>query len=764
MQCYDFGRISSVQRGCAAIRSVLRISTAMLPPGRVLAGLLPTLYLSAVGQAGFAQSVAPGAALTETVVVTATRGAAGETLEALPGGVSVVTADDAVSAGSPTLASALGNAPGVIVRQFFGGNDQPRLQIRGSGLQQSPVERGVLILLNGLPINRADGSYAIGLADPQMADAIEVYRGYTSNRLGATVLGGALNFVSPTGSTSPGVALAASGGSFGQANLSGRAGLAENGVDGLVQFDIQRRDGFRDYNASDRIVLGGNVGVDWAENVTTRFFANYTDLGFEIPGPLTKAAMKDDPTQIHAGPVVVSGVATNPGPNVVRDKTRRDARQYQAGTRTTAIYGHHFFDLVGGYTYTKDMFRFAIASGIRITDGGDAVGIVRYAYKPDGDAALPLFEASAQYAAGSADRAYYLNRSGVKGAMFGQNDLDAETYSLSAGFNIPLMPGMTLSPALYYTHATRDNADVYAKATRPTIAYKPTSPTTALADGSVPTVSTSYARSYEGWSPSLALSYRWDDQAVFLAVSRSFEPPTHEDLLATFNGTPNSSPGRPTPTSATLVADAFVTPDLKAQKATTIESGWRGSYGMFGWDAVTYYSWVSDELLSLRDTSGASLGSMNADKTRHFGIELGVSANATEDLTARVSYVYQDFRFSDDETRGNNRLAGAPPHLLNGSVSYRILPDWSVQASVSWSMAKVAVDNMNTLFADPYAIFALRTEYRIFDGLSVFGEVQNLFDKTYASSTLITDSARSDQAAFQPGDGRAFYAGVKVAF
>lgn len=731
--------------------------------GRLATRLLPILCLSASILPVYAQSVAPGAALTETVVVTGTRADVDDTLAAIAGGVSVVTEADAVSAGSPTLASALGDAPGVIVRQFFGGNDQPRLQIRGSGLQQSPVERGVLILLNGLPINRADGSYAIGLAAPQMADAIEVYRGYTANRLGATVLGGALNFVSPTGSSAPGVTIAASGGSFGQANVSAKAGMAASGVDGLVQFDIQRRDGYRYYNTSDRVAVGGNVGVDWSANITTRVFANYTDLGFDVAGPLTKSAMKDDPTQVHTGPVVVSGVAINPGPNVLRDKPRRDTRQYQAGTRTTAVFGDHFLDLVGGYTYTEDTFRFPIASGIRITNGGDAVGILRYAYKPDSGAPLPLFEASAQYAAGSADRSYYLNRSGKKGALFGQNDLDAETYSFSAGFNIPVLTGLTLSPALYYAHATRDNADVYDKATRPTIAYKPASPTVALADGSVPTVSTRYARRYDGWSPSLALSYPFaGDQTVFASLSRSFEAPTHEDMLATYNGTPNSSPGRPTPTSATLAAAAFVTPDLKAQRATTLEGGWRGQYDIFHWDIVTYYSWVRDELLSLRDSSGAAIGAMNADKTRHFGIEMAVNAALNDDLSARLTYTYQDFRFSEDPSRGNNRLAGAPPHTLYGTLSYRVLPDWSVQGSVSWSMQKVAVDNMNTLFSDPYAIFGLRTEYRIFDGLSVFGEVQNLLDKTYASSTVITDSARFDQAAFQPGDGRAFYAGVKV--
>lgn len=74
------------------------------------------------------------------------------------------------------------------------------------------------------------------------------------------------------------------------------------------------------------------------------------------------------------------------------------------------------------------------------------------------------------------------------------------------------------------------------------------------------------------------------------------------------------------------------------------------------------------------------------------------------------------------------------------------------------------VDNMNTLYADPYAVFDLRTEYKIDKTFTVFGEITNLFNETYASSTLIVDQARPDQAAFLPGDGRGFYAGVKARF
>ncbi len=687
-----------------------------------------------------------------------------ERFDALPGGVALVPQQNVPDTANLTVSRALSSVPGVVVQDFFGGNDQPRIQIRGSGLQQNPVERGILMLQNGLPLNRADGSYIVGFANPRQAEALEVYRGYMANRLGATVLGGAINFVSPTGSTQPGMELTLSGGSFGQIGGSGQAGFKKDNVDGLIQFDVSRRDGFRVYNESERVSVNTNIGVALSENVTTRFFAGYTNLGFDVAGPLTKAAMYADPRQVHGGPRVVGGVAVDPGPNVLRDQPRREASQFLVGSRTTATFDAHLIDVALGYTYTDDMFRFPISSGVRTTVGGDFTGLVRYAYNPAA-AVLPLFETTAQITTGSADRGNYNNQSGYTGTKFGESKLDATTLSLYSGFNIPVLHNVTLSPAISYAHATRGNDDTYGLPTRPTIAYNPMNPTMLLPNGAVPTVSTSYARSYDGWSPSLALSYRPDNiHTLFTAVSRSFEPPTHDDLLATVNGTPNSSPGRPNPAQPFAPFAAFTTPDLKAQTATTVEGGWRGRTERFSWDAVVYYSWVDNELLSLRDATGASLGAINADKTTHFGIELGAGAKLTDRLSARVAYTYQDFRFDNDPLRGNNRLAGAPRHLINAMLQFQATDSWRLQGAVRWVPDHTPVDNMNTLFANPYVVVDLRTEYKINETFTIFAEVTNLFNETYASSTLIVDQARPDQAAFLPGDGRGFYAGMKARF
>lgn len=674
---------------------------------------------------------------------------ASQTLEKIPGGTAVVGRQDMPVGVNTSLAEMLAYVPGVVVQNFFGSNDQPRLQIRGSGLQQNPSERGTLVLQDGLPINRADGSYIVGFADPKSAEFVEVYRGYTANRLGATVLGGAINFVSPTGITAPGAEVSVEGGSFGHFATSVAAGAQQGNVDAHASVSFTERDGYREHNESERTNVNINAGARINENVSTRLFFGYTDLGFDVAGPISRQMMEQDPTQICLGPPSCTG------PNVKRDDPRREAEQFRIGSRTSARYGANLFDVALGYTYTDDSFRFPISGGVRDTDGGDFTTVMRYAYAPDASRALPLFEITGQYAIGSADRRYFINNQGKKGALVGDNNFDSSTLSINAGFNIPLTDRLTLSPSIAYSYATRDNDDVYTDPTRPFLAFTPMGVTT----GTRPFVDTSYDRSYSGWSPSVALSYDLArDQSVFVAVSRSFEPPTQDDLIATINGNPNGSAGF-------TGAAVFATPDLEAQTATTLEGGWKGRNGHMAWSAIAYYSWVHDELVNLRDASGVPLGAVNADRTTHFGVEIGGSVDVTRDINVRLAYTYQDFRFDDDPLYGDNRLAGAPNHVVNAVLRYTLMPGFWVESEVNWVPGWTPVDNANLLFNNPYVVVNLSSQYALTENLSLYGEVLNVFDETYASATLIVEQAPNpNQAVFIPGDGRAFIGGMKARF
>ncbi|WP_197706329.1 TonB-dependent receptor [Magnetospirillum sp. 15-1] len=726
---------SSSAVGDGRRRAVMRLGGEMM-------AVTATAMVAAVMPVGaLAQSVTPGSVVyLETVTIEGKRetpeGLARQRLEAIPGGTALVTAEQLEGKAVVGVGDALSGVPGVVVQGFFGGNDQPRVEIRGSGMQQNPAQRGLLALQDGLPINRADGSYIVGFAAPRQADRIEVYRGYASNRLGATVLGGALNFVSPTGSSTPGAAASFEGGSYGQINATAQVGGQMDNLDALVMVDRSQRDGYRNYNSSDRTGFSANAGAKLSDVVTTRLYAGYTDLAFDIPGPIPKSVMENQPKSVGVGI------------NILRDQPRRDATQFRLGDRTTAALGDHILDVAAGYTRTDDEFRAPVSAGVQVTGGDDFTAVVRHAYAPDASQPLPLIETSVRYVVGNADREYYHNKRGGRGALFGRNELDATTLAANTGANLPFAEKFTLSPSLAFAYATRDNKDQLGAAARAT--YN----ASTGAVGSTAGRDTSYSREYAGFAPSLALSYRpIQNHMVFGAVSRNFEPPSHDDLLGTSGGTANSGP------------TSFVTKDIKAQTGTTIEAGWRGQAGIVGIDVVGYHSWLEKEILSLRDSTGASLGAFNADRTRHLGAEVGGTAQLTEQLGVRLAYTYQDFRFDDDPVRGNRRLAGAPSHQVNTVVQYDLTPAWTTQAEVAWVPVKTPVDNMNTLWADPYATVAMRSSYAVTEKIKVYGEVRNLLDKTYTTATQIVDQASSSaQPAFLPADGRSFFAGIKAKF
>ncbi|CEN34836.1 TonB-dependent receptor plug domain-containing protein [Capnocytophaga cynodegmi] len=127
-------------------------------------------------------------------LVTNSKSAIQKNLNRIPGGVILTDLSALKTQRSQTLKDAIGNEPGVIIQEFFGGNDQPRLNIRGSGIQSNPQSRGVALLQDGIPINFADGSYIIGVLEPQASHLVEVYKGANALQYGSATLGGSDKF------------------------------------------------------------------------------------------------------------------------------------------------------------------------------------------------------------------------------------------------------------------------------------------------------------------------------------------------------------------------------------------------------------------------------------------------------------------------------------------------------------------------------------------------------------------------------------------
>lgn len=671
-------------------------------------------------------AVGPAAAQstqTPTLTITAPRAAesltvpsveaARETVERTPGGADLVPAEEYRDGRATTVRDVLNFVPGVFAQPKYGQEDA-RLAIRGSGLSRNFHLRGVRLLLDGVPINLADASGDFHEIDPLAVRYAEVFKGANALQFGAASLGGAVNFVSPTGRDSPGWLLRGELGSFdalrGQIAYGGVAGP----WDWFATPTWSASDGFRDHSEQEFGRFSGNVGYRFSPDAETRFFASYNHLDQDIPSSVSRATALSSPK------------ATDPT-SFSRD-TERDVTSRRFSNRTTFFVGDVEASL-GAYVVDKDLFHPL------------AFGVIDQKYRGYGATARAAGEGElfglpnellvgANVDSGRNDAKIFVNQQGQRGPLLADANELSLNLDLFVEDRLRVTPQLTLVAGAQVNYADRELEDDF------------------LADGD-----DSGRKSYASFNPKLGAL--WDyapGQTAFANLSRSSEPPTFAEL------NPSATPG-------------FA--DLDLQKAITAEIGARGEAGRFAWDVALYRAWVKDELqLFVAPGSGASGFAVNADKTIHQGLELGGSARFLQNLlvaapadgdavTLRLAYAFSDFRFDGDPTYGDNELPGAPRHYLVAELRYEHPSGFYVGPNVEWVPRAYYVDNANTLKTDAYAILGAKAGWRFDNGLALFLDARNLTDEAYISNVGVVPVATPNAALFNPGDGRSFFIGAE---
>ena len=106
--------------------------------------------------------------------------------------------------------------------------------------------------MDGIPINTADGYGDFQEIDPTAYKYVEVFKGGNALRFGANSLGGAINFVTPSGRDPFVNGVSVDVGAFGFRRLQANAGGANGPWDGFVTASTQAAEGFRDHSTARR--------------------------------------------------------------------------------------------------------------------------------------------------------------------------------------------------------------------------------------------------------------------------------------------------------------------------------------------------------------------------------------------------------------------------------------------------------------------------------------------------------------------------------
>jgi iron complex outermembrane receptor protein len=245
---------------------------------------------------------------------------------------------------------------------------------------------------------------------------------------------------------------------------------------------------------------------------------------------------------------------------------------------------------------------------------------------------------------------------------------------------------------------------------------------------------------YSGFSPKIGVLYQLDPQTQFFGnLSRSLEPPSFGELT----GGPGVS-------------------QVEEQRATTAELGFRTRRDRLSMDLALYRARVDDELLALTDGAGNPLGTVNAKRTIHQGLEFGLAWQLAEAFKLSANYLWNDFRFDEDPVYGDNKLAGVPPGQLRAELRWQPSERFYATPNLEWVPNDYYVDHANSFRAPGYTLLGLKIGGRIGGQWNWFADARNLQDRKWIATTNVVADARGrDGANFLPGDGRSIYVGVE---
>lgn len=690
--------------------------------------------LLAAGAASQAQT----SSTLEEVVITAQR--IKVTLQAeqalTPGGVTVIDGEEFYQRSVSNMTDMLRYVPGVWSQSGWG-SDELFFSSRGSNLDATDYDKnGVKLFQDGLPITTADGNNHNRVLDPLSARYAVIARGANALTYGASTLGGAFDFISPTARTTEPLSLYLTGGSHGLMIGRVTAGGVADALDGLVTLEAKSYDGYRDHSAQERKGVYANAGWQISDAVSTRMYATYIDNNEELPRGLTLAQIAQDPDQAARSAITGDNRKDVQTARIAFKTTRQidpsSSLQFGLSYEDQSLY-HPIVDVRGpdpdgeGPLLGPQFFSLLID-----TDHRTLGGMVRY-QKQLGDHDL-LF--GLNYGDTEVEGGNYRNLFGRRNGLMERVEEYAEGIEAFAIDRWKIGDAFTLVYGAQLVDTSRDVRVIDA------------------GTGAVRNPKGDYSEV----NPRIGVIYALGDtNESFASVSRLFEAPTTFELED--DARQNN-----------LLLDPM--------KGTVVEVGVRGATPQatstrWRWDVAVYYAQIDDEILSVEEIdpdtnlpTGTSL-SANIDGTIHAGLEALVGASfaltgGAHRLEPLLSLTVNEFSFDSDPIYGDNDLPAAPEYAARGELIYRHASGFYVGPTFDF-IGKRYIDFANTAEVDSYELLGLRSGFSARQW-EVFAELRNVTDEDYIATFSVLNRARGNDAVYFPGAPLSAYVGTRVSF
>ena len=623
------------------------------------------------------------------------------------------------------IRDALKDTPGVFAESRYG--QELRVSIRGASLTRGYHLRGIELLQDGIPFNLADGSGSFYQIDPLAYRSIGVYKGGNALLFGASTLGGAINFVSPTAYTAlaPNI-VRVEGGSFGTIRTNVQASRIIGNYDVLLNGTFTSSQGYRQHELGNYDQINGNIGYRFAPGAETRFFFGSYETHQLLPGTLTRANALTVPQLASAGALLG---------NQARNEWAR-----RISNRTTFAFDAGTLDLDSWFFHKKlnhPIFQVLEQSGYTagVSPRWSSTGLAIGGLRDD-------FFVGGRVWGGHNIAKQFVNVYGQEATPTSNARQDALNLEAYGENRLYVLPNLALMTGFKAFSDRRQYTDLGGLIANPRPKYD--------------------ERTFRGIVPKVgAIWFPTPDVQVFADLTGSRDVPDFTDLTQTTATSTRFSP-------------------VVQQKAWTWEVGTRGRYDRFTWDVTLYRADIRDELLQFTTNSSIPASTFNAPYTRHQGVEFAAAVDLVRDVSGSGAgdvvnlaqvWTFNDFRFRGDAQYGFNVLAGAPRHVLRTTLSYRRPDGLYIAPAVDWVPQGAWVDYANTQRAPGYALLGLQAGLDVPPSLglpgklSLYLDARNLTGTHYISDLgTVTDARKVSTEVYYPGNGRSISAGARYAF
>ncbi len=257
-------------------------------------------------------------------------------------------------------------------------------------------------------------------------------------------------------------------------------------------------------------------------------------------------------------------------------------------------------------------------------------------------------------------------------------------------------------------------------------------------------------------SPKFGVSYLISNNiSLFTSVSHGFSPISLNE---------------------TLLPNGQINTNLKPETGWNFEIGTRGSllHKKMQYNLSVYRLHIKNLLVSRRTAEDEFIG-INAGKTQHDGLELGLNyqwlQNKKITLSTFLNYTLNNFSFKefidDTDNFSGNDLTGVPSDVFNTGIIFDTTFGFYGNINFQY-VGSMPITDSNSLYSNSYNLTNFKIGYQSnLDKnlkINVFFGINNIFDEKYASQILINTTGFGNNAPryYYPGNPTNYFTGCNV--